>query len=150
MNISNRQIVYILAVMVFIFAASGGGMQGHANTAGGNTRDAALQSCPAVEEEIVDLELLATGLKDSKVIGVIDKIRLKSSIDGLIKRMQVFHEGKRTFSLAELQEQYDVLLMKIATHLQHKDMILHGQLCNAWGLIWLDLEDPERFAVKFQ
>ena len=136
--------------MVFIFAASGGGMQGHANTAAGSTREAVLQSCPTVEEEIVDLELLATGLKDSKVIGVIDKIRLKSSIDGLIKRMQVFHEGKRTFSLAELQEQYDVLLMKIATHLQHKDMILHGQLCNAWGLIWLDLEDPERFAVKFQ
>jgi len=119
-------------------------------TAAGSIRGTAVQSCPAVEEEIVDLDILATGLKESKVIGVIDKIRLKSSIDDLIKRMQAYHKGKRSYSMAELQEQYDVLLMKIASHLQHKDTILHGQLCNAWELIWLDLESPERFAEKFK
>jgi len=95
------------------------------------------------------MELLASGLRDSKAIGMFDKIRLKSSIDDLLKRMGAFHDGKRTYSLAELQEQYDVLLMKIASHLQHKDTIMHGRLCNAWGLIWLDLEDPVRFTEKF-
>jgi hypothetical protein len=64
--------------------------------------------------------------------------------------MQAFHEGRRAYSLSELQEQYDVLLMKIASHLQHEDVVMHGQLCNAWDLIWLDLEDPARFMEKFK
>lgn len=98
---------------------------------------------------MLDLGWLADGLRNSRAIGLWDKIRLKSSIDELLERMEEFHEGKRVFSLPELQEQYDVLLMKIATHLQHKDVLLHGQLCNAWELIWLDLEDPDVFAENF-
>jgi hypothetical protein len=93
--------------------------------------------------------LLAAGLKDSDAVGLLEKVRLKTAIDDLIRRMKSYHGGSRQFSGAELQEQYDVLLMRIASHLQHKDAILHGQLCNAWLLIWEDLEDPDRFAEKF-
>ena len=109
----------------------------------------ALMACPSVDEEIVDLQILADGLKQSDAVGLFEKIRLKSAIDDLLKRMQKFHSGDGKFSAAELQEQYDVLLIRIASHLQDKDVILHSQLCNAWEMIWQDLEDPDRFAEKF-
>jgi hypothetical protein len=140
----------VFAATALSIVIGSGNSHGLASTSASSMRNEALQSCPAVEEEIVDMELLASGLKDSKAIGMFDKIRLKSSIDDLLKRMEAFHNGKRTYSLAELQEQYDVLLMKIAYHLQHKDVVMHGQLCNAWDLIWLDLEDPVRFTEKFK
>ena len=109
---------------------------------------AALQACPTVEEEIVDLNLLAEGLKGSSAVGLLEKIRLKSAIDDLVGRFKAFHAGATHYTQAELQQQYDLLLMRIAAHLQHKDQLLHGQLCNAWETIWLDLVDGERFAKR--
>ena len=110
---------------------------------------AALQHCPAIQEEITDLELLAEGLKKSHAVGFLEKLRLRSSIDDLLDRFQTFHDGDRRFSLDELQQQYDVLLMRIASHLQHRDVLLHQQLCNAWEAIWQDLSDPSKFGEKF-
>lgn len=149
MRASQILLLIVIFVMALTITLTAGVKQGYADASVSDVRNAALQSCPDVEEEIVDLEVLATGLKSSKAVGVIDKIRLKSGIDGLLKRMRDYHDGKRTYSLDELQEQYDVLLMKIASHLQDKDVIMHGQLCNAWEVLWLDLEDSDRFAEKF-
>lgn len=109
----------------------------------------ALQSCPSVQEEIIDLQILADGLKKSKAVGFFEKISLKSAIDDLLHRFESFHAGDRKYSLEELQQQYDILLMRIATHLQHHDVLLHQQLCNAWEIIWEDLSDPTRFSEKF-
>ena len=122
---------------------------GLADLAGTDSQDAALKSCPVIEDEIVDLKLLAKGLKKSRAVGMFEKIRLKSAIDDMVNRFDAYHGGDRHFSLAELQQQYDVLLMRIATHLQHQDVLLHQQLCNAWLLIWEDLSDPARFHEKF-
>lgn len=149
MTIREKSRSSALLVMALIVAAASLVNQSRADTTSSELRNVALQSCPSVEEEIVDLDILASGLRASKAVGMFDKIRLKSGIDDLLKRMRSYHDGKRTYSLEELQEQYDVLLMKIASHLQHKDVIMHGQLCNAWELLWLDLEDPDRFAEKF-
>lgn len=111
--------------------------------------DAALQSCPSIEDESIDLRLLAKGLKNSSAVGIFEKLKLKSAIENLVGRFDAYHQGARQFSLEELQQQYDVLLMRIAAHLQHKDILLHQQLCNAWFLIWEDLSDPTRFTEKF-
>lgn len=105
----------------------------------------ALSRCPPIEEEIIDLNALADMLKNTKAVGLVTKIALKGDISALLKRMEVYHRGKRTFSLEELQEQYDLLLMKIASHLQDKDLALHKHLCNAWFVIWEDLRDEQRF-----
>jgi hypothetical protein len=105
----------------------------------GTTRAQALQACPTVDDQIVDLDMLADGLKKSKAVGVLEKLRLKSSIDSLVARLKAFHNGARSYSLAQLQEQYDLLLMRIATHLQDKDEPMHSQLCNAWETIWHEL-----------
>ena len=112
-------------------------------------RTEALQACPLIEEEIIDLGLLADGLKRSSAVGMLEKIRLKRSVDSLMKRLAQFHDGDQTYTLPQLQEQYDVLLMRIAAHLQHEDTVLHGRLCNAWDMIWLDLVDPKRFAETY-
>lgn len=109
---------------------------------------AALQACPKVKEEIVDLDMLAAGLKDSGAVGLFEKLRLKSAIDELVGRLKALHRGDGFHTLAELQEQYDLLMMRIARQLQEKDLALHGQLCNAWGSIWTTLRDRGRFMEK--
>jgi hypothetical protein len=101
--------------------------------------------CPPVEEEIVDLQLLGDMLADSKAIGIFTKLGLKRDIEKVLSRLNKFHDGKSKFSLEQLQEQYDLLLMKIAIHLQDKDLALHKHLCNAWLVIWEDLRDFDRF-----
>jgi hypothetical protein len=120
-----------------------------AATAAAPPVSAVLQACPSVKQEIVDLDMLAEGLKHSDAVGFFDKVRLKTSIDGLIARMKDFHRGKSGFTLAQLQEQYDVLLMNIAAKLQDKDLALHSQLCNAWASIWDTLQDRKRFMETF-
>jgi hypothetical protein len=122
---------------------------GAARAADEATHAAVIQACPKVQEEIVDLDMLAEGLKRSNAVGLVEKLRLKSSIDELIGRLKAFHGGNRRFTLDELQEQYDLLMMRIARQLQDKDLPLHGQLCNAWGSIWATLQDRGRFMEKF-
>ena len=142
--------ITLVTAGLLLSAESAGGfgnpMRADGVDSGGAT---ALQSCPPVEDEIVDLDLLAEGLKNSNAVGFLEKLRLKKSIDELLARFSAYHYGSRSHSLVELQEQYNVLLMRIAAHLQHKDRSLHGQLCNAWFEIWHDLEDPDRFSEKF-
>jgi len=109
----------------------------------------ALQACPTVKNEITDLDMLADGLKNSNAVGMFEKLRLKSTIDELIDRLKSFHAGARSYTLAQLQEQYDLLMMRIARQLQDKDLTLHGQLCNAWEPLWAQLQDRGRFMEKF-
>lgn len=109
----------------------------------------ALQSCPKVKDDIVDLDMLAEGLKNSSAVGLLEKLRLKSAIEELIGRFKAFHRNDKRFTLAQLQEQYDLLMMRIAADLQDKDLVLHGQLCNAWEPIWTTLQDRSRFLEQF-
>ncbi len=109
---------------------------------------AALQACPTVAKEIVDLDMLAKGLEHSSADGLFEKLRLKSAIDELLDRFKAYHRGSGRFTLDQLQEQYDVLMMRIATQLQDKDVALHGQLCNAWESIWATLQDRRAFLEK--
>ena len=124
-----------------------GGASAHAS--GEATHAAALQACPKVQQEIVDLDRLVEGLKKSSAVGMIDKLRLTSSIDELIGRLCAFHGGRGPYTLEQLEEQHDVLMMRVARALQDKDLPLHGQLCNAWDSIWATLQDRRRFTETF-
>ena len=101
--------------------------------------------CPPVEEEIVDLQILGDMLADTKAIGLFTKLSLKKDIDKVLLRLKKFHGGKSKFTLEQLEEQYDLLLIKIAIHLQDNDLALHKHLCNAWLEIWEELRDFDRF-----
>lgn len=101
-------------------------------------------ACPIIEEEFIDLEMLSTALRETKAIGSITKLRLNSDVNKVLRRIDAWHGGNRKYSLDQLQEQYDLLLMKIAAFLQDRDLNLHQKLCNAWAVIWADLQDPQR------
>ena len=104
-----------------------------------------LAECPSVEEEIVDLEILADMLARTTAVSLFTKLSLKKDINKVLARMEEYHAGQGKFSLEQLEEQYNLLLMKIAAHLQDKDLKTHRHLCNAWLVIWEDLKNPERF-----
>ena len=101
--------------------------------------------CPPVEEEIVDLQILGDMLAETRAVGIFTKLSLKKDIEKVLLRLKKFHNGKSKFSLEQLEEQYNLLLMKIAIHLQEDDLALHTHLCNAWLVIWEDLRDYDRF-----
>ena len=101
--------------------------------------------CPPVEEEIIDLQILGDMLADTRAIGLFTKLSLKNDIEKVLRRLNRFHDGKSKFTLEQIEEQYDLLLMKIAIHLQDNDLALHHHLCNAWLVIWEDLRDYDRF-----
>ena len=106
--------------------------------------DGPYSACPTIEEEFIDLEMLTSALRETKAIGSMAKLRLKSDVNKVLRRIDAWHGGNRKYSLEELQEQYDLLLMKIAALLQDRDLDLHQKLCNAWAVIWADLQDPQR------
>jgi hypothetical protein len=121
---------------------------GRAQTSAADKHAAALQACPAVTKEIVDLDMLAKGLEHSNAVGLFEKLKLKSAIDGLLDRLKAYHAGAGRFTLDQLQEQYDALMLRIAAQLQDKDATLQGQLCNAWDPIWATLQDRKAFLEK--
>ena len=149
-QVTSSGIRWALKVVAVMLPACGAPVaMGQTNPPVASAHASALQACPKVSQEIVDLDLLADGLKNSSAVGLFEKVRLKSAIDELIGRMKAFHGGARSYTLAQLQEQYDVLMMRIASQLQDKDLLLHGQLCNAWDSIWSQLADRGRFMEKF-
>lgn len=105
--------------------------------------------CPPVEEEIVDLQILADMLADTKAIGMFTKLSLKKDIEKMLSRLSKYHDGKSKFTLEQIEEQYNLLLMKIAIHLQDNDLTLHRHLCNAWLVIWEDLRDYDNFHIQY-
>lgn len=134
------KIKIICSVMCLIFLLSSPALETnaheHPNSLGG---------CPSIEEEIVDLEILADMLARTTAVSLFTKLSLKKDINKVLARMEDYHAGRGKFSLEQLEEQYNLLLMKIAAHLQDKDLKTHKHLCNAWLVIWEDLKDPARF-----
>jgi len=104
-----------------------------------------MSGCPPIEEEIVDLEILGGMLAKTSAVGFLTKLSLKKDIDKVLARMEKFHDGGGKYTLEQLEEQYNLLLMKISAHLQDKDLTTHRHLCNAWLVIWEDLKDPVYF-----
>jgi len=84
-------------------------------------------------------------LADTKAIGLLAKLGLRKDIKIILKRLEAYHDGKGKYLLDELEEQYDLLMMKIASQLQDRDLMLHRHLCNAWLEIWNDLSDFDKF-----
>jgi len=109
------------------------------------TTNGPYSACPSVEEEIVDLRMLTGGLRETKAIGRMTKIRLGNDINKMLRRLERLHNNNSKFTLDQLEEQYHLLLMKIATLIHDDDLVLHQQLCNAWARIWFDLKDPDSF-----
>ena len=100
----------------------------------------------SIEEEIVDLELLERRVRKTKAIGALTKLRLRSDIKDLMAKLKRYHAGKSDLDIDQLNEQFDLLYMKVVSLVQDKDLDLHRQLCNSWDQIWHGARNPDYFS----
>jgi hypothetical protein len=94
----------------------------------------------------LDLASLEQRLRDTRALGVLTKLSLKNQVDDLLNQFRAFYRGERKTSLAELRQQYDLLLLKVLTLLQDGDAPLAMAISSSREAIWNILADPEKFA----
>ena len=93
----------------------------------------------------LDLASLEKRLRETKAIGVFTKLSLKNQVDDLRERFRAFHEGRGAVLLAELREQYDLLLLKVLSLLQDSDPPLARDISASREVLWSLLADPAKF-----
>ena len=107
---------------------------------------AAAAKAPPAAPSPLDLKSLEQRLKESSAIGVLTKLSLKNQVDDLVQRFRAFHQGQRPPGLAELRPAFDLLLMKVLSLLQDKDVMLAKDIDASRNAIWGVLTDREKLA----
>lgn len=74
------------------------------------------------------------------------KLSLKNQVDDLLDQFRAFHRRRAQKTLAELRQQYDVLLLKVLSLLQDGDPPLATAISSSREAIWGVLTDPEKFS----
>jgi len=77
---------------------------------------------------------------------VLTKLSLKNQVDDLVQRFRAFHQGQRPPGLSELRPSFDLLLMKVLSLLQDKDVALAKDIDASRNAIWGVLTDREKLA----
>jgi len=103
-------------------------------------------AAPAAAVPALDLASLEQRLRDTKAIGVFTKLSLKNQVDDLLTRFQDFYARKGTATLAQLRQQYDLLLLKVLSVLQDGDPALAATISQSREAIWGILADPVKFS----
>jgi len=99
--------------------------------------------CTSVEQEIVDFETLEKGIRNTKAIGGLSKLKLSGDINKMVADLKTYHAGDSPHTLEQHREQYDLLYMKVMSQVQDKDPELFNKLCNAWDPLWAELQDED-------
>ena len=74
------------------------------------------------------------------------KLSLKNQVDDLLAQFKAYHRGQSSFTLAQLRQKYEVLLLKVVTLLQDSDPSLANAVSSSREAIWGVLTDPNKFA----
>jgi hypothetical protein len=93
----------------------------------------------------LDLNSLATRLRQTKAIGVMTKLSLKNQVDDLLDQFRAYHKRQGTTTIAELRRSFDMLLLKVLSLLQDSDPPLARDIVKSRAAIWSILEDPRKF-----
>ena len=93
----------------------------------------------------LDLPSLEKRLRETNAIGVFTKITLKNQVDDLVNQFRDYHGGEAKNTLAELQQRYDMLLLKLLSLLQDSDPTLARTIVASRDAIWSILIDPGKF-----
>jgi hypothetical protein len=101
---------------------------------------------PAASTAALDLNGLEQRLRDNRAIGVFTKLTLKNQVDDLLGKFKSFHQGQSRVTLAQLRQQYEVLLLKVISLLQDDDPSLASAVSSSRETIWGVLTDPKKFA----
>ena len=135
-----RSLLVPFLLLVCVYSVSAAKPSSSSDTA------AARSSCPeSTEDLLLDLEQLENGIKKTKAVGLMTKIKLKGEINDLLSKIEAYHAGSSPYALVQLREHFDLLYMKVVSLVQDKDTDLHLQLCVSLDLIWDSLEDPQQF-----
>jgi hypothetical protein len=95
----------------------------------------------------LNLETLETQLRKTKAIGLFTKLELKNEVGDLVKDVDNYHRNRSQLSLTELEERFDLLVMKLLLLLQDGDPPLHQMIADARPALWTTLADPDQFAT---
>jgi hypothetical protein len=105
------------------------------------------KAAPEPAASSLDLDGLETQLRKTKAIGVFTKLELKGQVEDLIKDMDNYHRNRSKLSLQQLEERFDLLVMKLLVLLQDGDPKLHHEIASARPVLWTSLADPDQFAI---
>jgi hypothetical protein len=113
--------------------------------------DAAAQSSPSSPESAaavapLDLAGLIQRLRETHAIGLFTKLSLKNQVDDLLADFRTFYQGQSQMTLAQLRQDYEVLLLKVVSLLQDGDPSLANAVSSSREAIWSVLSDPKKFA----
>jgi len=89
---------------------------------------------------------LVARIRETGAIGFFTKLALKNQIDDLVSEFREFHAEVSDIELSVLNDQFNLLLMKVITLLQDDDSKLFQDIVNAREFLWMNLADPEMFA----
>ena len=103
------------------------------------------EPAPAPVAPTLDMETLETGLRKTKAIGLFTKLELKSQVEDLLDELEDYHSAKSTYSIGQLEEHFNLLVMKLMLLLQDDDPQLHRQIVQARPALWTTLADPTQF-----
>src|SRR5690606_27215504 len=95
----------------------------------------------------LDLEALEKRLRETNAIGVFTKLALKNQVDDLLDRFRAYHDGGVESALAELEQAYELLLMKTMIAGQDGDPNLASAISSSRDAIWSILTDRDKFAA---
>ncbi len=95
----------------------------------------------------LDLTTLEKRLRETSAIGVFTKVALKNQVDDLLDRFRAHYQGRTKTTLAELRQEYDMLLLKVLSLLQDDDPTLARMIGLSREPIWGILADPVKFAT---
>ena len=84
----------------------------------------------------LDLKGLEQRLRETSAIGVFTKLSLKNQVDDLLAQFRAFHQGRSRAPLAQLRQQYELLLMKVVSLLQDGDPDLSKTVFASREAIW--------------
>lgn len=101
---------------------------------------------PASAAPQLDLDGLETRLRKTKAIGMFTKLELKNQVEALLDDMQRYHEQRGSLSLEQLEDRFELLVMKLLLLLQDDDPQLHRAIADARPTLWTTLANPDQFA----
>ena len=112
--------------------------------AAGQSGPLPLPSAPAAAP--LDLASLIQGLRETHAIGLFTKLSLKNQVDDLLAEFRAFYQGGSQFTLAQLRQDYEVLLFKVVSLLQDGDPSLANEVSSSREAIWSVLSNPKKFS----
>ena len=122
----------------------------------GAQREASPAVAPATEtqpaaqanpEPVMDLEGLESRLRQTKAIGLFTKLELKSQVGDLLDDVEDYHRSRNNLKLSQLEEHFNLLVMKLLVLLEKDDPQLQHDIARARPVLWTTLADPEQFST---